>query len=429
MSDRQLFPALDTATEAALRASIRRHGVLVPVLVDQQGATVDGHHRRRIAAEEQVECPTVSVDVDDEAHAQELAATVNADRRHLSPQQRREIVAELREQGHSLRAIAGAVGASKDTVQRDLAQPGVSRETPGTVKGSDGKSYPATKPPRPTPADVQAEAAAQGEQIDDVEADAIADTLDDPDAGDADLADTVADNLDSKRAPNPPRKPDLGGGVSHPARYSDALIPIIARLLDEHSGSRLRILDPFAGTGRIHRLADDHGHDTVGIEIEPEWAALDSRTIVGSALELPFADGDFDAVVTSPTYGNRLADSHNATDPETRRSYTHDLGRPLADDNSGSLQWGDDYRRFHAAAWDEAHRVLDDDGLLILNIKDHIRVGYRQYVAGWHVTHLCRHTGFDLLHHVEVATPAMRAGANAEARVGGEQLYVLRRVP
>ena len=59
--------------------------------------------------------------------------------------QRREIVAALREQGHSLRAIAGAVGASKDTVARDAA--GVAGETPAEVRGLDGKRYPARQAP------------------------------------------------------------------------------------------------------------------------------------------------------------------------------------------------------------------------------------------------------------------------------------------
>lgn len=62
----------------------------------------------------------------------------------MEPGQRREIVGALREQGHSLRAIAGAVGASEPTVRRDLA--GASHDAPDEVLGKDGKSYPARKP-------------------------------------------------------------------------------------------------------------------------------------------------------------------------------------------------------------------------------------------------------------------------------------------
>jgi hypothetical protein len=62
--------------------------------------------------------------------------------------------------------------------------------------------------------------------------------------------------------------------------------------------------------------------------------------------------------------------------------------------------------------------------VFILNIKDHTRDGVRQYVAGWHVTTLCR-LGFTLLEHVEVGTPSLRVGANSEAR-WPEQIYLFR---
>src|SRR4051812_39932626 len=52
-----LFGPLEPATEAALRASIERFGVLVPVTFDQRGRILDGHHRWRMAAELGVDCP------------------------------------------------------------------------------------------------------------------------------------------------------------------------------------------------------------------------------------------------------------------------------------------------------------------------------------------------------------------------------------
>lgn len=50
----------------------------------------------------------------------------------------------LREQGHSLRAIAGAVGVTAKTVHQDLT--GVTSVTPVEVTGQDGKTYPAKRP-------------------------------------------------------------------------------------------------------------------------------------------------------------------------------------------------------------------------------------------------------------------------------------------
>lgn len=144
MSDLQMFPALDAATEAALRESIRRFGVLVPVARDQHGRTLDGHHRSRIADELGVKFRVDVIRVENDDQAREIAATLNTDRRQLDAGQRREIVAALREQGHSLRAIAGAVGVDVATVHRDTGR--VAPATPDEVVGKDGKRYPARRP-------------------------------------------------------------------------------------------------------------------------------------------------------------------------------------------------------------------------------------------------------------------------------------------
>jgi SAM-dependent methyltransferase len=213
--------------------------------------------------------------------------------------------------------------------------------------------------------------------------------------------------IEAPRPEAPITKPDLGGGISHPARYSDALLPIFAEVLGGYDW----VLDPFAGTGRIHELP----MRTVGVEIEPEWADLHFDTVLGSALDLPWEDGEFDAICTSPTYGNRLADSHNAADPERRRSYTHDLGRTLDADNSGAMQWGDEYRDFHQRAWAEAVRVLRVGGRFVLNIKDHIRDGVQQPVAAWHVATLTR-LGLDGQRRAVPGRPTghLRQGTNSD---------------
>src|SRR5690606_9102298 len=152
----QLFDVLDPATEAALRASIKRWGVIVPVVVDQHGQVIDGHHRKRIADELGVPCPEQVREVENDEEARQLAVTLNTDRRHLDPEQRRPIVADLRAQGHSLRAIGRALGVSKDTVANDLGELSRGRqfEQPDKVRGLDGKVRPATRPaPEPEPED------------------------------------------------------------------------------------------------------------------------------------------------------------------------------------------------------------------------------------------------------------------------------------
>lgn len=99
----------------------------------------------------------------------------------------------------------------------------------------------------------------------------------------------------------------------HPAKYSDGIVAAMAEMLLKHVESRpaeiVRVLDPFAGTGRIHELdrcvdgADDKVLYTLtlGVEIEPEWAAMHRQTIVGDATALPESwTGKFGAICTSP---------------------------------------------------------------------------------------------------------------------------------
>src|SRR5690606_25564798 len=141
-----------------------------------------------------------------------------------------------------------------------------------------------------------------------------------------------------------------------------------------------------AGTGwRLEEALP--GRTLVGVELEPEWAEGASWIQQGDARSLPFADGAFRWVVTSPTYANRMSDSHNAQerckpcgatgrvgdevcercDGQGRRAYkrltyTHRLGRPLSEGSTANLGWigkeGERYREAHEAIWAEVWRVM-----------------------------------------------------------------------
>jgi ParB-like chromosome segregation protein Spo0J len=147
-----LFPELAADEFAALKADIAERGVLVPVEYDEHGNVLDGHHRVRACRELGIkDWPTVTRGgMDDEAKAEHVL-TLNLSRRHLTRDQRRELVKRLRvERGWSLRRIAGRLGVSHVQVSRDVAEAGVTSVTPARVEGSDGKSY-AAKKPEPAP--------------------------------------------------------------------------------------------------------------------------------------------------------------------------------------------------------------------------------------------------------------------------------------
>lgn len=256
--------------------------------------------------------------------------------------------------------------------------------------------------------------------------------------------------------------------AKHPAVFSSEILDEMAALLAVEPWPGTRVLDPFAGKGLVHRLPDlvrgvDEAYarrkmQTVGVELEPEWAACSpfGATLVGDSTALPAKwTRRFGAVVTSPCYGNRFADSHTnrdrcsecggagATHPvgwdglrecrkcggsglSPRRSYTHDLGHALTDNNAGAMHYGDEYRALHRAVWGEVERVLKPGGLFLLNIKDHVRNKRRVRVSEWHRRTILK-LGFEREATVLVPLRGMRMGQNHDARIPNELVYAFRK--
>lgn len=216
----------------------------------------------------------------------------------------------------------------------------------------------------------------------------------------------------------------------HPAPFRDEHIAVIHSLLIEHGLAQPQtILDPFAGIGTVHQLRH-YGYQTWGIEIEREWAMASPYTIWGNTLDLhtTLARGglapSFDGIVTSPTFGNRMADHHEAKDDSFRNTYRHRLGRALSPANSGMLQWGDEYRAFHAEAWRQCSEVTKR--FFVLHMKDHIRKGERQLVTDWHIDILGR-LDWKEQEFISSAAPGNRYGENHELRVDRESIILLER--
>lgn len=219
----------------------------------------------------------------------------------------------------------------------------------------------------------------------------------------------------------------------HPAKFSPEVLRTIRTLIYQHAKPLKQtpplVLDPFAGVGRIHELEDVHHlARTVGVELQPRWAACHRRTRVGDATRLPhWWTNRFDVVATSPCYGNRYADHHNAADGSLRRSYTHDYGAPLEPGNAGIMPFGSvDYAELHVRAWRQVRRVLGEHGLFLLNVSNFVRRGEVVDVVGWHRAHV-ESLGFSTVDCVPVPTKRMRMGANADARVAYEVVLMFRK--
>lgn len=262
----------------------------------------------------------------------------------------------------------------------------------------------------------------------------------------------------------------------HPAPFSEPVLQRLRELIYRESEGRgidlPRVLDPFAGTGLIHSLDDIA--ETVGIEIEPEWAARDPRTLCANSRAMPLPPNSVHIVATSPCYGNRLADTYDgkgkcracsgdgvvenptyasaptwSDDPPTiecprcggeghdtskRLTYAIALKREPSDDSAGKMQWGPAYRDLHQAVYAECARVMlpppDIDYAIgwpaFINVSDHPRDKAMVHVVDWHVEAL-RQAGFWIDEIIRIGTRRWGYGRNGQVRADGERIIVARR--
>jgi site-specific DNA-methyltransferase (adenine-specific) len=142
-----LFGDLTPPEYEALKASIREHGVHVPVLTDEQGSIVDGVHRDRACEELGIPCPRLVRTFKSEAEKWEVALAANVRRRQLTRQQKRDLVAVYLKADPEINDnwLAELIGGiSKNTVGRVRAHLVATRQVDEftTLRGRDGKKRP-----------------------------------------------------------------------------------------------------------------------------------------------------------------------------------------------------------------------------------------------------------------------------------------------
>lgn len=208
----------------------------------------------------------------------------------------------------------------------------------------------------------------------------------------------------------------------HPAKFSNELLPYLAKYAYGF------VLDPMGGTGKaglMKKLNPDILHVTIN-EIEKEWAdqaqsnSVD-RVIIGDAKNLK---GAYDCIVTSPPYGNRMADNFKAGKPDSmRRRYAGDLGRNPSEGSVACKHFGKGYEDMMIQIYDSLLRNVKFD-LFILNVSDFIRQFKRVDVCGFYVSYF-ESRGFHLLSREEVKTRRQKGvGANTHLRVESESVMV-----
>jgi ParB-like chromosome segregation protein Spo0J len=127
----QVLPALDPVALSALREDIIQHGIQVPIVSTESGQIVDGHHRAQIADELGIDCPAVTVKLDDR-EATEAALRLNLLRRHMGPVSWAEAfrrLAEVRGIADRISGKGGRPSANADTVSALSRELGVEPRT------------------------------------------------------------------------------------------------------------------------------------------------------------------------------------------------------------------------------------------------------------------------------------------------------------
>lgn len=245
--------------------------------------------------------------------------------------------------------------------------------------------------------------------------------------------------------------------TKHPAKFSPEVIDVLRVLVRAESRRqqvpRPLVLDSFGGVGRIHQLDDIAV--TQAVELRPRWAACHARTRCGDATRLPhWWSRRFHVWATSPCYGNRLRDHHEARDTckncdgrgghengdgarpcavckgsgrSVRRSYAHDYGEPFTHANdAGVLRFGTAaYDRLHLRAYQQAHRCVVDGGGALLNVSAFVERKEMVDTVPWHRDAM-RSVGWRYVRTVPVVTKRMTFGANRE-RAPHEVVLVFRK--
>lgn len=143
----QYMPPLSDEEYAALRDDIRVHGIQTPIVVDENGLVIDGHHRQAIAAELGIDCPTEAPAGLSDSEKRSQSFSRNLVRRHLNRDQRRQVIAEslLADPQLSDREHARRTGSSHPTVAKirhDLEANGRLESFASRVS-ADGRTRPA----------------------------------------------------------------------------------------------------------------------------------------------------------------------------------------------------------------------------------------------------------------------------------------------
>jgi len=213
----------------------------------------------------------------------------------------------------------------------------------------------------------------------------------------------------------------------HPAKYSKELLPILAKYAYGN------VLDIMGGTGKaglLKALNPNITRVTIN-ELEPEWAeqAFENNVdevIIGDAKNLRLT---VDCIVTSPPYGNRMADNFHVganggkSTPSIRKMYASDLGRTPSEGSTCCLHFGRGYEEKITDIYESVFNNCKFNRF-VLNVSNFIR-NYQEVEVCDFYEKLFYLNGFVLVAKELVKTRRQKGiRANAKLRVPYETVMV-----
>ena len=166
----------------------------------------------------------------------------------------------------------------------------------------------------------------------------------------------------------------------HPATFPAELAEDYIRFFTKRGE---RVLDPFLGSGTTMEVAEQMKRESVGIELQPEFAEFaktrtSHRIVVGNALEKihdaeEFPNESLHYVLTSPPYWNTLHKSRGGN-KDTRHKKRLARGESLvysdSPDDIGNIDDVDEYLNQLVSLFTGVHRVLKPNRYLTVVIQN-----------------------------------------------------------
>lgn len=133
-----MFPLMEGDDYTALVEDIAQHGQREAIWL-YDGMILDGRNRYRACVELGLVPDTQTYTGDD---PRAFVVSLNLHRRHLTREQRNELIRDLRANGMTLQKIADAVGASVGSVHKAVEDFQLFKIEKLKISGGDGKEYP-----------------------------------------------------------------------------------------------------------------------------------------------------------------------------------------------------------------------------------------------------------------------------------------------